>query len=634
MTTTARLTIMRTRMLIQGITSRLLEYLPEGRPIPDEVWTRRQSGIVRLVWLHVIGLFAASILLDNINIVGVIGSAGVGVLAAVAGRPWLGRRLRASLASLGLLGSSAVMVHLSGGIIEMHFHFFVALAIIAFYQDWIVFLVAIGFVLFEHGVTGVVYPQSVYNHHAAWSHPWIWAGIHAAFVAAASMANLLGWRVNEQQALHDPLTRLPNRALFRDRAEHGLDRARWRNLQIGVMFVDLDRFKPINDTYGHHVGDQVLIEVGGRLQRAIRAGDTVARLGGDEFAILLEDLEDASEATRTARRILEVLREPVDVRGRAVTLRGSVGIALSDDPEGDVDSLIRDADVAMYTAKKRGGGRYVVFEEDMRAGVADRLELELELRRALSQDQLTVHYQPTVNLGTGEIVGAEALLRWNHRTRGPVSPAVFIPLAEESGLIVPIGQWVLEQACQQARKWQDAFPTREPLSLSINVSPIQLARDEFVRDVERILRQTGVQPQTITLEITEGALMEDTDASTTALAQLKALGVRLAIDDFGTGYSSLNYLQRMPIDILKIDRSFVSRIDKGGDDLAFARAIVELARSLSLKTIAEGIELETQAECLDQLGCDLGQGFLYARAVPADEMTVLLSAPLEDRIAS
>ena len=304
------------------------------------------------------------------------------------------------------------------------------------------------------------------------------------------------------------------------------------------------------------------------------------------------------------------------MRGRPIPLRASLGIAVSDSPNADVDGLICDADVAMYTAKKRGGGRYVLFEESMRAGVAERLELEMELRRALTQQQFTLRYQPTVHLTTGDIVGAEALLRWNHPTRGPISPGVFIPLAEESGLIVPLGRWVLEQACAQARKWRDSFPTRAPLSLSVNVSPIQLGREDFVQDVERILRETGVDAATITLEITESALMEDTDASTAALGNLKALGVHLAIDDFGTGYSSLSYLQRMPIDILKIDRSFVNRIDQGGDELAFARAIVELARSLSLRTIAEGIELESQAECLDQLGCDLEQGFLYAKAVP------------------
>jgi diguanylate cyclase (GGDEF)-like protein len=640
MSPTAKISIWASWSLVQRAIGRARSVLPEGRPIPEQVWARRHDGIVKLVWLHAVGLLIATVLINPDHVEGYAGGLLVGLFGVLADRPLFCQRLRACLNALALLISSSVLVHVSGGVIEMHFHFFVALAVIAFYQDWAVFLVAIGWVLVEHAVTGVLFPTAVYNHPSAWDHPWLWAGIHAAFVAAASTANLLGWRVNEQQALHDPLTRLPNRALFRDRVEHALARARWRTQQVAVCFLDLDRFKPINDTYGHHVGDEVLIDIAGRLRNAVRAGDTVARLGGDEFAILLEDLDEHADVMRLARRIQEALREPIQVRGRPIPLRASLGIALSEGGAADVDALIRDADVAMYSAKKRGGGRSLIFEPSMRAGLAERLELEMELRWAITNEQLAIHYQPTVNLATGEIVGVEALLRWTHRTRGPISPSVFIPMAEECGLIVPIGRWVLERACEQARRWHNAFPARAPLAMSINVSPLQLSRDDFVQDVARTLRETGIAPGSVTLEITESALMEDTDASTAALGQLKALGVHLAIDDFGTGYSSLNYLQRMPIDILKIDRSFVDRIDQGGDELAFARAIVELARTLSLRTVAEGIELESQAECLDQLGCDLGQGFLYARAVPADEMTRLLASPagpglpLDERLAS
>ena len=289
----------RLSVLIQTLVQRMLACLPEGRPIPFDIWSRRHDGIVRLVWLHAVGLTLATLLFDGDHLVGICGSLVIGFLGIAADRPWTSRRLRACLAAVGLLASSALLVHLTGGVIEMHFHFFVALAVIAFYQDWVVFLVAIGFVLVEHGVVGVVYPAAVYDHHAAWEHPWIWAGIHAIFVAAASTANLLGWRVNEQQALHDPLTRLPNRALFRDRTEHALAQARRRAQQVAVVFVDLDRFKPINDTWGHHVGDQVLVEVGERLRHAVREGDTVARLGGDEYAILLEDLPWRSPRARS-----------------------------------------------------------------------------------------------------------------------------------------------------------------------------------------------------------------------------------------------------------------------------------------------------------------------------------------------
>jgi diguanylate cyclase (GGDEF)-like protein len=615
------------------------DLLPEGRPIAASVWAGRHTGIVRLVWLHAAGLLLATLLIDPEHIEGYAGGLIVALLGVLAHRPVFGRRFRGSITSLALLLSSSILVHLSGGVIEMHFHFFVALAIISFYQDWVVYLLAIAFVLVEHGVTGVMFPTSVYNHASAWSNPWIWAGIHAAFVAATSTANLLSWRVTEQQALHDPLTSLPNRDLFRDRVDHGLARARWRTQQIAVLFVDLDRFKPINDTWGHHVGDEVLVDVAGRLRTAVRAGDTVARLGGDEFAILLEDLDGLEEVDQVAQRLLDTMKEPMRVRGQPIPLRLSLGIALSESSDTNVDDLIRDADVAMYTAKQRGGGKYVFFEPSMRAGAARRLELEVELRLAVAKGALAVFYQPYIDLKTGGLIGAEALIRWPHETRGMISPGDFIPLAEETGLIVPLGRWILEQACHQARKWHERFPSRAPMMLSINVSPIQLAQPDFAKEVGRILRTTGVRPESITLEVTETALVEDTDLSSRALHDLKALGVKLAIDDFGTGYSSLNYLQRMPFDVLKIDRSFVNKIDRGGDEFALCRTIVELARTLSLKTVAEGIELSAQAEVLSRLGCDVGQGFLFARPVPETELTrmIVSSMPLarpKRRVAS
>jgi diguanylate cyclase (GGDEF)-like protein len=604
--------------------------MPEGRPIAADVWGGRHTGIVRIVWLHAIGLLIATVLMDPTHLEGYAGGLVVGLLGVLAHRPLFSRRFRASLTSLALLLSSSILVHLSGGVIEMHFHFFVALAIISFYQDWVVYMLAIAFVLVEHGVMGVMFPAAVYNHPSAWANPWLWAGIHAAFVAATSAANLLSWRATEQQALHDPLTSLPNRDLFRDRVDHGLARARWRTQQVAVMFVDLDRFKPINDTWGHHVGDEVLVDIAGRLRKAVRAGDTVARLGGDEFAILLEDLEDQTEIDLVAQRVLDAMKEPLRVRGQAIPLRLSLGVALNESSDTNVDDLIRDADVAMYSAKQRGGGKYVFFEQSMRTGAAKRLELEMELRVAVAKNQLAVFFQPYIDLKTGRLVGAEALIRWPHETRGMISPVDFIPLAEETGLIVPIGRWIMEQACHQARKWHERFPSRAPFAMSINVSSIQLAQPDFVKEVGRVLRTTGVQPEAITLEITETALMEDTDQGARALHDLKELGVRLAIDDFGTGYSSLNYLQRMPFDTLKIDRSFVNKIDRGGDELALCRTIVELARTLSLKTVAEGIELSAQADVLSRLGCDIGQGFLFARPVPAEEITRMLvsSMPL------
>jgi diguanylate cyclase (GGDEF)-like protein len=334
--------------------------LPEGRPLATDVWERRHRGLTLLVWLHAAGLLLAGILLVDSHAVvaGLAGGMLLAFLALVAGRPGLSRRVRSTIASLALLSASSFLVHLSGGYIEMHFHFFVALTVIALYHDWFPFLVAIGFVLIEHGVVGVLYPSAVYNHPSAQEHPWLWAGVHALFVSAASAANLLAWRLSEQQALHDPLTKLGNRALFRDRVEHAFTRARRRSDAIAVIFIDLDRFKPVNDTFGHDVGDRVLVVVAERLQEAVRAGDTVSRFGGDEFAILLEDITDTSDVTRVARRIIDSFREPIPVRGGPVTMRVSLGIAMNEDGATDVDGLIRDADVAMYLAKGRGGGRY------------------------------------------------------------------------------------------------------------------------------------------------------------------------------------------------------------------------------------------------------------------------------------
>lgn len=609
------------------LTGRFSRFIPEGRPLPPDVWDRRHRAISALVLLHAFGLMVAGLMIvdGHAALSGIGGGMILAVMAMIGSLPVFDRRLRSTINSLALLGASAVLVHLSGGYIEMHFHFFVALAIIALYQDWLPFLAAVGFVLVEHGVVGVMFPTSVYNHASAWANPWAWAALHAVFVAAASTANLLAWRLTERQALHDPLTGLPNRTLFRDRVEHARTRARRRSEATAIILVNVDRFKPVNDTLGHDVGDKILGVVAERLRLAVRDADTVARIGGDEFAILLEDIADSTDATRIARRITDAFREPIPVRGGPVTMRVSLGIATNEEGADDVDGIIRDADVALNIAKRRGGDSYEVFEVSMRAAVSGRLQLEMELRDAVANNQLVLHYQPVVSLTTRRMVSVEALVRWEHPTRGMISPGDFIPIAEESRLIVSMGRWVLEEACRQAVEWHRRFPDQTPLGVGVNVSTVQLADDRFVQEVARILRVTGVSPHTITLEITETALMDDMKHTVRVLAELKALGVRLAIDDFGTGYSSLNYLQRMPIDVLKIDRAFVNGIERGGDQLVLARTICEMARTLSFKTIAEGIELPAQADRLRELGCELGQGFLYARPLPPIHIAALLS---------
>ncbi len=415
-----------------------------------------------------------------------------------------------------------------------------------------------------------------------------------------------------RQAFHDALTGLPNRALFTDRVSHALKRRGRQHRGVVVLFVDLDDFKAINDSLGHQAGDRVLQEVGERLRTTVRPGDTVARLGGDEFAFLLEDVSDPADAEEVADRVAISLGAPLAVGGVEVALRASVGIAVADDSDTAAD-LLRDADTAMYTAKARGGGSHERFVPAMREAAISRFELGTDLRRAIDRQEFVLHYQPVVDLRLGRILGFEALVRWQHPTRGLLSPAGFIPAAEATGLIVPIGRWVLEEACRQARAWQLATLTEPPLTMSANLSARELREPGLVEGVADILERTGVDPATIVLEITETSMVEDADGAIATLQALKALGVRLAIDDFGTGYSSLSYLRRLPVDVLKLDRSFVVPSGRGDRESALVDAVFRLGRSLGLVTIAEGIEDAEQRDRLISLGCRVGQGYLFAR---------------------
>jgi diguanylate cyclase (GGDEF)-like protein len=417
-------------------------------------------------------------------------------------------------------------------------------------------------------------------------------------------------------ALHDTLTGLPNRALFLDRLGLALRRTERRSGSVAVIFGDLDRFKVVNDSLGHDAGDRLLVDVAGRIGAALRPADTVARFGGDEFTILCEDIAGEIEAATIAQRIVDVFREPFVLEDGEVFLATSLGIAIARG-EGATDQraedLIRDADAAMYRAKERGKGRYEIFDEAMRADAVARLETESALRRALERGELRLHYQPEVDLETGDIAGFEALVRWEHPLRGLLHPSAFIPLAEETGLIVGIGEWVLREACTEAAGWP------APLTLSVNLSARQLAQHDLVAVVRRALSETGTDPAKLCLEITESAVMESGAATTAQLRALKSLGVRLAIDDFGTGFSSLAHLRRFPVDVLKIDGTFVSGLGREPQDASIAAAVISLAHALDLKTVAEGVETDEQLSILKQLGCDLGQGYLFARPRPADE---------------
>ncbi|MEQ1786585.1 MAG: EAL domain-containing protein, partial [Acidimicrobiales bacterium] len=415
-------------------------------------------------------------------------------------------------------------------------------------------------------------------------------------------------------AFHDSLTGLANRALFHDRVDHIVDAG--AIAATAILFLDLDGFKDVNDAFGHDAGDELLCQVAARLLRSARPGDTVARLGGDEFAILLEQADDPrTAALAVANRILRELTAPVLLSDGLVTLSASVGIAIPD-ATATASSALRDADVAMYEAKAGGRGRWVEFQPAMRAATVERLQLSHDLCEALEADQLRVVYQPIVRLNTGKIVGFEALLRWDHPTLGCIEPDRFIPLAEESGLIAPIGQWVLDTACRTAAAWQQLHH-RPDLTIAVNVSARQLASSDLVSHVEDALNDAGLTAASLVLEMTETVLVDDPGATAGRLRQLRRLGVRLAVDDFGTGYSSLSYLRQFPVDILKIDRSFIAPLTDAGESPLLVHGLLELGRTLGLELVAEGIETATQLTHLRQQGCHLGQGYLFAKPVDA-----------------
>jgi diguanylate cyclase (GGDEF)-like protein/PAS domain S-box-containing protein len=729
--------------------------LPQGGRLPEDLWQARHRTVLIVLWLHVAAIPVYGVVRGQTLLHCLFEASLVGIFAVSAtfdaGRP-LPRGIRAAVAAAGLMTASAVLVHLAGGAIEMHFHFFVMVGLITLYQDWVPFLVAIAFVAAHHGVVGVVLPQYVFDHAPAQNDPLLWAGIHALFVLAASAAHITSWRLVEtqherseeeirahgrrfqaliehgsdgitvtdaagiiryespsitrmlgycpnerigassldyvhpddvplvvntferlsepggnatteirlarkdgdwrwaeihlsnlldqpdvqgvvanfrdvterkalegrlaHQAFHDDLTGLANRALFQDRVEHALAARTRTNALQALIFIDLDDFKTINDALGHATGDEVLVDVARRIEAAVRTGDTCARFGGDEFAILLEDLPQPGLAYEVGARILESLRDELHTTNGVVELNASLGIVFSTDGS-EASELIRNADLAMYEAKGQGKGRFEIFEQGMHDAVIERLAQKADLRRGIEADEFVPHYQPVIELASGRVVGAEALARWQHPERGLLPPSSFIELAEETGLIVPLGRAILRRACLDAARWGAAFGT-DP-KLSVNLSAKQLQHESIVEDVAEILAESGLDACRLTLEITESVLIADPDAAARVLGRLKALGITLALDDFGTGYSSLSYLGRFPVDVLKIDRSFVAGMDgegPGGTEAALLEAIVGLGQMLQLSVVAEGIESRDQLDRLDALGCGLGQGYLFAKPMP------------------
>ena len=426
----------------------------------------------------------------------------------------------------------------------------------------------------------------------------------------------------QHMAHHDALTDLPNRNLFLDRLQQSLNRARWHDRLVAVMFMDLDRFKIINDTLGHNVGDQLLLQLSRRLDKTVRDGDTIARFGGDEFAILLDDIDSDSHISSLAQKLLDTLTEPFKINKQDLYVTASIGVSIFPNDGEDSETLLRNADVAMYRAKDLGKNNYQFYSDDLSARIFERLTLENHLRHALERNEFALYYQPQIDARTQKISGVEALLRWEHPDLGLVMPNNIVPLLEETGLIEKVGHWVLETACQQSRVWHDAGWSY--LHMSVNISSRQFNNTDFISSLHDIINQTEINPEFLELELTESMLMRNASTTVNALHSLGGLGVRFAIDDFGTGYSSLTYLRRFPIDTIKIDSSFIHDVTDNPDDAAIASAIIVMAQSLSLNVIAEGVENQGQLDFLTARDCYYVQGNFFSRPLPAEELTRLL----------
>jgi diguanylate cyclase (GGDEF)-like protein len=422
------------------------------------------------------------------------------------------------------------------------------------------------------------------------------------------------------QAFTDELTQLPNRTAFLGQLGLALDRASEGEAHVGVLFLDVDRFKLVNDSLGHEVGDRLLLEVAERLRMCVRPSDVVARFGGDEFVVMIDDVTDTSEVVAVAERITETMAQPFTVGTREIFVSASVGIAFSHRGHELSSDLLRQADLAMYLAKERGRSRWEIFDASSAPHVVERLELEGELWRALEHEELVVRFQPEIELETGRVVTAEALVRWQHPRRGLLDPGSFVPFAEESSLIVAIDRYVLRAACSQAKDWTEHSPDGRRVVVSVNLSPRFMRQADVVDEVTAIIRETGVDPRCVQLEITERTALTDVDTTVERLHELRRLGIRVAIDDFGTGYSSLGYLKRLPVDVVKLDRSFVESMDTEMSDVAIVQAVITMGHALGMKVTAEGVERTEQAARLADLGCDTAMGWLWSPALPAAQL--------------
>ncbi|MCW2541714.1 MAG: diguanylate cyclase/phosphodiesterase [Frankiales bacterium] len=601
---------------------RLRSWLPEGRKLPEAIWERRHRGITQFALLQAagIGVFA---LLRGYSVLGAVADVlVVGFPAAMGASTLVGRQVRTMSVTVSLMFASAAVVDVAGGVTEAHFHFFVMLGIVSLYQDWSAFGLCILIVVFHHAVMGLLSPARVYGTSDAWNHPVQLAFVHGGFVLSASITHLIAWKASEQQELSDPLTRLRNRTAFVEALDRRLGVP---SRAVSVLFVDIDNFKSINDSGGHHIGDIALRHVAQRMVGVVRDGDLVARLGGDEFAVLVSG--NAAAASAIGERISQNLQAPVYADGRELFIQASIGVADSE-LAGSRDSadLLRDADLAMYLAKSSGKNQVVTYTAGVDKIVRERAALAADIRHALESGQFEVHYQPLVDGNTGRVRGVEALLRWNHPTRGLVSPVDFIPIAEETGEINVIGAWVLQTAASQVVRWQRQLPGCRELELSVNLSPVQLRDPDLLKTITSALVASGLKASELTLEVTEGMLLQDLELSRRQLDSARALGARVAIDDFGTGYSSLSYLAKLPADEVKIDRSFIKELGDHPGAIALVKGIIDMARALHLDILAEGVEEVVQQDILSELGCARSQGYLFSRPLSVDAFQTFAAA--------
>ncbi|MDX6199702.1 MAG: hypothetical protein QOJ79_2853 [Actinomycetota bacterium] len=598
-------------------------WFPRGSTLPESQWRVRHRAVTWLLLFHAV-VFAVASVAKGLPLTDVLSNVSVPALGAfAASRGSLSRAARSGIGAVSLMLSSAVVVHLMNGSIEGHFHFFVMIPVVALYENWVPFGLAVGVVLVHHGIIGTLAPTAVYDHRGAIEHPWRWAFVHAFFFATACIGAIINWKLHEtarsaeqsltarvrHQANHDALTGLPNRAQLLDHAAALLADPTLRGEPLSVLLVDLDRFKDVNDVLGHASGDVLLSRVGPLMAGAVRGDDLLCRLGGDEFAAILPRCDEAT-AVAVAKRLLELISVTMDIDGVLLNVEASVGIAVSPHfDEGDIDTLLRHADIAMYTAKRARHG-YQVYEADQDTATRERLNLLGEMRQGILRDEFVLHYQPKLTLADNQLIGVEALARWNHPTRGLIAPGEFIPVAESTGLIVPFTLHVLRKAIEQVARWQ-AGGTQ--LSVAVNLSPRCLAEVDLTDQVLGLLAAYGVAPSLLELEITENTLAHDPERALATLTELHDAGIRISIDDFGTGYSSMSYLKRLPVSELKVDRSFVMGMLSNLDDGILVRSVVDLGHNLGLTVVAEGVEDQETLEALAAVGCDVAQGYHLGR---------------------